>query len=931
MFGSQPTCSECFIAAHHAKPTHWAEKWDSDKGFFIRHDISTLRPQGYSIQFGHLGVVCPYTTEENEVFFHIIDCNGIHNTKVRFCGCPGSLDRAKQLLAHGLFPATLARPQMAFTFQLLETFHILHLKSKIAKYDFVGALRRLTDNAFVHNVSDPYPQFRVVTQVWTVLKAMMRLGQCHGIDQILPNRRPGNLIVFCPACPEPGVNMEPGWERTPNHLRHLNQTRFTADGNFHLNHFIKNNDPEEISLFRGNAYFPKDEKFKPYIARVSSDIPEVRGTCHLSVLKNRKEKKFDYMDVSGASQVACSHVIIKSTVDLQLGERFANTDYALAHAIQQHRPVERGTKMNCDHLMSYDIACAYHINIVDRFKKNFPELVADVEAIRWLIPLVHIQNHKDNCTYLHSSAYTPSAGHFHGETAEMPWSESNQLGPQTRQMNNGQRKDVLIDNAGDWNWKKTANMMTTLYNEIIRAKVLADEKREAFKALCELYPGRIETWNNLDRERRVVSKGKEVECVYRHSQKKEPSHTRIYNLLIDELQAKISIGTIAPEMGLIPSFLKDGLSILETKRRITSKLSTQQHGVADPKLNDEISKQRSKLRNQINKWRRVQRKIAPQVGDHVAKQALSFKTLDSTEDENLFLPSDFSLSDRLSLNLIQLSELQRRYFQGYAHNYKDQVRLISKSLSALRVEKKKNAYGQDRHTRAAARISDVEHRLDLAIEDYNATRSALVSLGMSEDDPEFPPLTLKDTFRKRTNTKRAVGDTYRMDGLIWTNTGATGGARASQAASSDGWIWRPTPGTDLTEKELAEWIEEGDRVQWFRAEAEMQRWQEELETLQADFMRCIRTFQKMSEVWKDLAKSNSGEPGKTAYARKKSSMFTEMAIRGQQQFENAGYSNRVLEEGKILADYLEIDRSDLEKSLQHLLVGVSFSVILICS
>jgi hypothetical protein len=60
--------------------------------------------------------------------------------------------------------------------------------------------------------------------------------------------------------------------------------------------------------------------------------------------------------------------------------------------------------------------------------------------------------------YLFSSAYIPGAGHKHGETAEMTWAEFNQLGPQTRQMNNGHRQDTIIDHFGDWNWKKTANM-----------------------------------------------------------------------------------------------------------------------------------------------------------------------------------------------------------------------------------------------------------------------------------------------------------------------------------------------------------------------------------------------------------------------------------------------------------------------------------------
>jgi len=95
---------------------------------------------------------------------------------------------------------------------------------------------------------------------------------------------------------------------------------------------------------------------------------------------------------------------------------------------------------------------------VEQFSKHFSEMVSHIKEMRWLIPIVHIQNHKDNCMYLFSSAYTNGAGHKHGETAEMTWVEFNQLGPQTWQMNNSYRQDTLINHFGDWNWKKTANM-----------------------------------------------------------------------------------------------------------------------------------------------------------------------------------------------------------------------------------------------------------------------------------------------------------------------------------------------------------------------------------------------------------------------------------------------------------------------------------------
>lgn len=148
-----PSCSECFIDAHVRTPTHWAEVWQQSKGFFQRCDISRLREGGYVIHFGHGGHQCPNASPDTDVHFNIIDTNGIHNTKVQFCGCSPSLLRHEQLLKMALFPATLRRPATAFTFRVLRQFHLLHVESKTAAYDFVGTLRRLTDNAFAQHTS----------------------------------------------------------------------------------------------------------------------------------------------------------------------------------------------------------------------------------------------------------------------------------------------------------------------------------------------------------------------------------------------------------------------------------------------------------------------------------------------------------------------------------------------------------------------------------------------------------------------------------------------------------------------------------------------------------------------------------------------------------------------------------------------------------
>ena len=56
-------------------------------------------------------------------------------------------------------------------------------------------------------------------RIYRLITATKCLGQAHEIDRLLGNRPPGNLMVYCPSCPELGLNMEVGWERTPPELR----------------------------------------------------------------------------------------------------------------------------------------------------------------------------------------------------------------------------------------------------------------------------------------------------------------------------------------------------------------------------------------------------------------------------------------------------------------------------------------------------------------------------------------------------------------------------------------------------------------------------------------------------------------------------------------------------------------------------------------
>ncbi|KJA19668.1 hypothetical protein HYPSUDRAFT_204406 [Hypholoma sublateritium FD-334 SS-4] len=831
---------------------------------------------------------------------------------------------------------------MAFTFQLLEQFNLLHVEAKISAYDYIGYIRRLSDNAFTHQVTDPYSQFRLVSRVWDLLTSTKRQGHYHDLNKLLVplGRQPDSLVVSCPACPDPLINMDAKWRDTPQHLRHINQFQWTVDGNFHLNKYMKNTDPDDISLYDGKAYFPRNDEYKRYLDGIPINSKEKVICDHLKAMEKQNRKKFKNMDVTGVVQIQCSHVMVKSTVDLQLGERFANTDYAITLAIRQYQSGNL-TDDVIDILLSYDISCGYCVNALERFSHNFEDLADTVKKFRWLIPLLHVQNHKND--------------------SEMIWAESNQLGAQTRQMNAGHRHNTIINVMSDWNWKKVANMANALMNDIRKAKTLYTQKRDIMKGLTELYAEKVPLWNQADRQAQTKKPGKEIECVYRQRPQKLLSQSRVYELMLkeDEKKEHTSVwGTQLPSKGAVAAMLNNALKIGSLQRKIIQKLAQGKSGKRNT-TDAEIKNDRQQVLTRIERLRMSQKILTPQIEPYLMEH---IRERPEPELEKLYLPSDFdNIRNRAMLGLEEVGEAQRLMVEGAANDAIQRVQSIAKTLSNAVKDKKDNASGQTQQTRATATLTELKFWLDLTIEDYNALRHMLINLGMPTADTLYRELKESDTFRKPAGAKHALGDTYWNDGAVWTNTGVTGGARApsgsqviaesaiatqgtraakrkakspspqrskksktdSNTPKEDGWIWLfgLTPTNDVSSEDLQKWMDEEDRVQWFRAEAEMLRWREELEIRQADYLRCIRYFDTMSHIWMDAqancTPSSSIDLGKRAYARKKSQMYKDMASYARDLLISEGYGY-LLEDGKALHEHMDEFRSRPENIMAYM-------------
>ncbi len=267
--GGLLSCADCCIHFHSNLPFHRIKKWNGR--YFEWSDLDKL---GLVINLGHQGVMCPcydaanvphenveddssesdwfdsenLADEEDDGDEGIMgpqvgadeprgggqsrqrggcmifaDVSGVFRRKVQPCICPNALPLHLQLFGMELFSATIAKPSTAFTFRLLDQFHIEAMECKTSASNFFSKLRRLTNEAFPSSVpvcqtlhsgwpnqlidlhlQDRYRELMRVSRQWRNLQALKRSGFGHDVDT---SHQPGDLAIFCPTCPQPGINV----------------------------------------------------------------------------------------------------------------------------------------------------------------------------------------------------------------------------------------------------------------------------------------------------------------------------------------------------------------------------------------------------------------------------------------------------------------------------------------------------------------------------------------------------------------------------------------------------------------------------------------------------------------------------------------------------------------------------------------------------
>jgi hypothetical protein len=89
------------------------------------------------------------------------------------------------------------------------------------------------------------------------LQVSKRFGMVYGSSS------PGSLTIFCPSCPQPGINLPPDWELLPHWIT---RRTITVDGNFHADHIKMRRPDQDIMLTNGQGYMAEEARYKEYLS-----------------------------------------------------------------------------------------------------------------------------------------------------------------------------------------------------------------------------------------------------------------------------------------------------------------------------------------------------------------------------------------------------------------------------------------------------------------------------------------------------------------------------------------------------------------------------------------------------------------------------------------------------------------------------------------
>ncbi|KAJ6488281.1 hypothetical protein C8R47DRAFT_1071998 [Mycena vitilis] len=849
-------CKNCCLERHSRSPLHVISEW---KGRFW--ETTPLISIGFVYQLGHEGGSCKRPEAKIRTLV-VMDVNIIHTIKYRFCGCDRSdtSNNLRQILRNAWYPGSTVDPDTCATFKSLDFFRLLNVIGNVNAQDFVRTLEHNT-NAMgfggLDKVADRYKTFMLMARQYAFLLRARRAGRAHDPDGLVATEE-GECSVNCWLCPFDGRNLVAGWRNVESKYRLI----LAVDANFKLKNRIRANERDDPPLGPGWGAFVEPTRYREHLKKYVAEN-DVSSCIAFAALTQKETKNTTGLRVSGVGGCVCArHEVVRPNGlgDLQKGERYANIDYIVMSALAGFDLKEL--------TISYDIACQWHKNLRERVTKLPEDLRKDFEAFLFQcgLPVWHASSHEAECTNRFSLSFLPGVGKTDGEGIERLWAELNAYAYHTRNMGVGHRADSLEDKIDYHNYMKNITQASTLRRKLIVAIAERARQVNAFKEVNKSIPVDVRrAWQErID----AFLADPTSPNPYLISAKDGPSEHEIRVTLKNEEEAAAAKGAAPLHGTSATAFLTAGLQLEDTQRRIKAQITGLTIVTADRE--SKIQEQRLALLAKLRPFRKLQAVYTP--GAIVAMEdeerrrdpeALGKKA----ENISLFLPSALTADQRARGCQDGLVEMEARLREAQCYDALALLRARLHSKRHLLYWKGSNMEGQIGSTRLNSLIGQLGDRITAAAKKYREARSALLKLRGPDYAPHFKvlldtDLTLdgdvkndEDAARKKLSMLSAgkgertprhlKGSSRKVLSWIWASQGSgSGNGDGDKDGDGDG---------DGPHESL--------RVEWARAKARKNRWEEEVLLLREEMRRLLRYLDWIVATWETRATQTATRQG----------------------------------------------------------------------
>ncbi|KAJ3722201.1 hypothetical protein C8R42DRAFT_720583 [Lentinula raphanica] len=585
------------------------------------------------------------------------------------------------------------------------------------------------------------------------------------------------------------------------------------------------------------------------------------STCTgLSALDHANTKHSRGYATTGVGIGVCARhefIQLNGAVDLQKGERYANMDYAFASFLRHHDSAL--TKV-----VSYDIACQWHKNVVRRVK-SLPSLIAcdlGLQNLKFAIPKLHIHGHQLACQLKFSLNWLRGAGRTDGEGVERPWAHLGPIASSTRDMGPGSRHGTMNDHFGHWNWVKLIGLVAL--KEFQTQQESLGEFTQGRGVETVEWRKRIERWEE-DQEKPEAERT--TSNPYELPKSGLTEHDVRLKLTEEEARQAQNGSFALHEIGPA-AFISQLLELEDQQRSLSLDVDANAFKTASQKTI--LMERRTKVMRLMGQMRSIQALYMPG-----ALQFLGQRTVEPEEHiENIpcVFPSDLSVEQRTTGCHVGLPQIEEQLREAQLRGALDSLRNHLHMKSRLLTYRKSNVKAQAMITKSQALLKRNQKQIDSDVHRYRTAWSALECLrGIGQsgwtklkssdvrmmDGGEDRALGMA---RKRIGKKKQDAASTLSSGVLDLSdrnspededlNDATELQRARRGVGEGfrdtSWIWKEGGNGNLIDDQA---LEEFIRVEWSKSYSRVQRWKEELALIEEERRRVLVSLEYESSQW----------------------------------------------------------------------------------